>query len=408
MITTTPPGAQADPPARSRLLPAPVRRIATWWRSMSGPDKYRLYTRLVLQSALVFVVVMLIVSGTRTWPTVGVVAAGLGAIAGIEAQPDLALRATDRQRRLAWRFAVVAIGTVWVLAVVAARLGDGDAVRGAALTGSMTFLMACAGVIPFMPRYRWPTLIAGGLATAVALGGIGELRVGAILIVAGAALMWTSRSTAWGMQVLTELEEGKRATAELEVAEERLRFSRDLHDVVGRAFSAIAVKSELAATLARAGATDRAVAEMDEVKELAVSSMEDTRSLVRGYRGIDLGTEVAGARSLLSAAGCGLRVIGTPDDVPADLHEAAAWVVREGVTNIVKHSAAGQAVLTLSPSGLVLRNDGALPPAGDAGRGEGAPSGLDGLRGRLRAVGADVDGAREGEEFVLTATWEEA
>ncbi|MGX9293177.1 sensor histidine kinase [Tsukamurella paurometabola] len=397
------PAAAVEPPARTRLIPAPVRRAVAWWRAMPGVERYRLYTRLVLQSVMVGVVAALLISGARTWPTVLIILAGLAAVAGIEAQPDLAIRATERQRRLAWRFAVCGITAVWVAAVAAARVGGAVDEREAAVTASMVFLMASAGVIPFLRR-RWLVLVPVAILTPALARGPEALPIGLLLLAVGAAFMWTSRSTVWGMQILTELENGKRLAAELEVAEERLRFSRDLHDVVGRAFSAISVKSELAATLARAGAVDRAAGEMDEVKALAVSSMEDARALVRGYRGIDLATELAGARSLLSAAGCTLRMIGAPEDVPPALHEAAAWVVREGTTNIVKHSAASQAVLTLRPSGMVLRNDGARVRSG----GEGAPSGIDGLRARLRAVGADLDAAHDGDEFVLTATWEAA
>ncbi|TWS21586.1 histidine kinase [Tsukamurella asaccharolytica] len=370
---------------------------------MPGVEKYRLYTRLVLQSVMVGVITMLLISGTRTWPAISLVIAGLAAVAGIEAQPDLAIRATGRQRRLAWRFAVAGVAGVWLVAVVVAQLNGAVDEREAAVTASMSFLMASAGVIPFL-RHRWFVLIAGAILTPLLLRGPEGWKITLLLLLVGTALMWTTRSTVWGLQILTELENGKRLAAELEVAEERLRFSRDLHDVVGRAFSAISVKSELAATLARAGAVDRSAAEMDEVKALAVASMEDARTLVRGYRAIDLDTEVAGARSLLSAAGCHLRIIGEPGAVPPAFHEAAAWVVREGTTNIVKHSTATQAVLTLRPSGLVLRNDGAGPATG----GDGAPSGIDGLRGRLRAVGAGLDATHEGDEFVLTATWEAA
>ncbi|KXO98736.1 sensor histidine kinase [Tsukamurella pseudospumae] len=407
------------------MIPARFGKSLDWWHAKSSADKFRLYTRAVLQIVMITFVVMMATSGTTLWPVIGIVVAGLASIAGIEAQPDLSIRATDRQRRIAWRFALAGLGAVWSAGVVGAQIAPhiGADPAGSRVMCSVAYAMATCAVLPFV-RHRWALLLVAAAATALLLRPTNAPAFFALLLAIGVLLMWTSRTTVWSLQILTELEEGKRAAAELEVAEERLRFSRDLHDVVGRAFSAVAVKSELAATLARAGAVDRAVAEMDEVKALAVSSMEDTRSLVRGYRGIDLGTEVAGARSLLSAAGCELRVIGTPDDVPTDLHEAAAWVVREGVTNIVKHSAAGQAVLTLSPSGLVLRNDGVLRPERDEGAraasrtepldgARAAPgsvegSGLDGLQGRLRAVGAGLDGAREGEEFVLTATWEEA
>lgn len=367
---------------------------------MSGADKYRLYTRLVLQSVLVGVVVMVIVAGTRTWSVVSIVIAGIAAIAGIESQPDLAIRATERQRAIAWRFSVGVLAAVWLVSVILANVVDGEGARNAALTASFAFFMASASVLPFV-EHRWWLVLFGAVASTLLLTPHSPLTLGPILFGVAAVLLWTSRMTVWGLQVITDLEHSKQVEAELTVAQERLRFSRDLHDVVGRAFSAVAVKSELAATLARAGATDRAATEMDEVKALAVTSLEDARALVRGYRNISLGTEVAGARSLLSAAGCGLRVIGTPGDVPAEFHEAAAWVVREGTTNIVKHSSATQAVLTLSASGLVFTNDGASGP-------DGAPSGIEGLRGRLRAVGAGLDTARDGAEFTLTATWAEA
>ncbi|BDH59051.1 sensor histidine kinase [Tsukamurella sp. PLM1] len=383
-------------------MPGPLGRAADRWHGLSSADRFRLYTRLVLQVVLVTFVIMMAVSGASTVPVVGIVVAGLAAIAGIEAQPDLAIRATERQRRIAWRFAVAGLAAVWLAAVIAVQLGPLPHVSLAdgRVLASVAYAMATCAVLPFLRR-RWGLLILAAAVTALLLRPENAPAFFALLVAVGVALMWTSRTTVWSLQILTELEDGKRLAAELEVAEERLRFSRDLHDVVGRAFSAVAVKSELAATLARAGAADRAAAEMDEVKTLAVTSLEDARALVRGYRNISLATEVAGAKSLLSAAGCGMRVVGDPQDVPTSLHEAAAWVVREGTTNIVKHSAATQAVLTLGPSGLVLTNDGALPPS----RAGGAPSGLEGLRARLRAVGADLGTSRDGDEFTLTVEW---
>ncbi|TWS23303.1 histidine kinase [Tsukamurella sputi] len=388
---------------RSRVVPRPVRAAQDWWHETSSADRFRLYTRLVLQVVMIGFVIMMATSGKGTWPVVAIVVAGLAAIAGIEAQPDLAIRATDRQRRIAWRFAIAGLSAVWLGAIVVVQLAPrlGLALDDGRVVCTVAYAMAACAVLPFF-RHRWALLAVAAAATTLLLRPTQAPAFFALLLAIGVVLMWTSRTTVWSLQILTELEDGKRVAAELQVAEERLRFSRDLHDVVGRAFSAIAVKSELAATLARAGAVDRAAGEMDEVKTLAVASMEDARSLVRGYRGIDLGTEVAGARSLLSAAGCELRVIGEPASIPPAFHEAAAWVVREGTTNIVKHSTATQAVLTLASSGLVLRNDGAPLPSGD----DGAPSGIDGLRGRLRAVGADVVGTRDGDDFTLTATWE--
>ncbi|WP_019202256.1 sensor histidine kinase [Tsukamurella sp. 1534] len=379
-------------------MPSPVGRSLDWWHAKSGPEKFRLYTRLVLQSVLVAIVLSVVISGSSAFPVVGVVIAGIGALAGLEAQPELSVRATERQRHYAWWFAVACLAGVWIVSLVLARRDTVDGVDAKA-TAIFAVGMAAMSVLPFM-RNRWWWLLATAAVTGLLLG---DTRFVVVILVIGVFLMWTSQATVWSLQVLTELEDSKKVAAELEVAEERLRFSRDLHDVVGRAFAAVAVKSELAATLARAGAADRAATEMDEVKALAVTSLEDARALVRSYRDIDLRVEVEGARSLLSAAGCRLRLIGGADEVPPRFHEAAAWVVREGTTNIVKHSSATEAVLTLSPAGLVLRNDGVHRPDGE----DGAPSGIEGLRGRLTATGTVLDARRTGDEFTLKATWEE-
>ncbi|GAA1006730.1 histidine kinase [Nocardiopsis tropica] len=383
------------------MIPAPLRRVAAWWAGMSGPDKFRLYTRLVLQSAVISVVAMLAVTGIRPLPVIATVIVGLAAIAAVESQPELSMRADARQRRLAWRFAVICQALVFGAAVVIAlAAGDGPVRNGAAVTAFLTLLMASGSVLPFV-RHPWPILIAGSVLIMLLMRDADTALRLLIVFPIGVLLMWTTRATVWSLHVLSELEESRDMAAELQVAEERLRIARDLHDAVGRGFSAIAVKSELAATLVRAGAADRAATEMDEVKSLAVTSMEEMRSLVRGYRDVDLAGEVAGARSLLAAAGCRLTVTGSPDDVPTRFHETAAWVVREGTTNIVKHSTASAAELTLRADGLELRNDGA-PDAPS-----GAPSGLAGLAERVHTVGAQLRTTGEAGDFVLAVTWEE-
>lgn len=368
---------------------------------MPGPDKFRLYTRAVLQSALVSVLIMLAVTGIRAWSLAGILIVGIAALAAVEAQPELSMRADDKQRRIAWRFAVLAQAAVFTVSVAVAVLAAPSPVANdAAVTAFLTYLIASGSVLPFV-RHPWPLLVAGAVIIAVLMRDADTLLRLAVALPLAVALMWTTRATVWSLNILSEVEASRDMAAELHVAEERLRFARDLHDVVGRGFSAVAVKSELAATLARAGATDRAAAEMDEVKSLAVTSMEEMRSLVRGYRDVDLAGEVAGARSLLSAAGCRLTVEGSPDDVPTRFHETAAWAVREGTTNIVKHSTAGSATLALRANGLELRNDGAPDAPG------GAPSGLAGLAERVHTVGARLDTTAGDGAFVLTVTWEE-
>ncbi|MCB8799131.1 hypothetical protein LJD40_26770, partial [Escherichia coli] len=85
---------------------------------------------------------------------------------------------------------------------------------------------------------------------------------------------------------------------------------------------------------------ERAAAEIHDVEELARGALVDVRATVRGYRGVNVLTELANARSALTAAGMDAELPGAADEVPAKYRELFGWVLREGVTNIVRHSQA--------------------------------------------------------------------
>ncbi|MFF2086919.1 sensor histidine kinase [Nocardia sp. NPDC058176] len=378
-----------------------MSRLVTWWRALSGPAKFRLYTRCTFHVAIVAVVGGMVAAAASPWSMAVIVFAGLITIAAVDGQPELATFPTVVSRRWTGTALIVTLSVLWLVAAVVVRVADDKAITDDARTvGLFATVLAALAIVPFH-RYRWRLLLVISLATGLAFGE--SLMVGLLLAVGAAATGYlvagTTLLTVWGLRVVDELEHAKRVEAELQVAEERLRFARDLHDVVGRGFSAIAVKSELAAALSRAGDTERATAEMDEVKTLAVESMGQMRTLVRGYRNIDLRGEVAGARSLLSAVRCRLVVEGDAAKVPQRNHEVAAWVVREGTTNIVEHSSATTATLTLGAAGMSLRNNA---PHGATGE----RSGLRGLAERLAAVGATLDVTASADEFILEIHWE--
>ncbi|WP_410875219.1 sensor histidine kinase [Nocardia sp. A7] len=377
-------------------------RATAWWHELSGAAKFRLYTRLSFQAVIVVLVVVLAVSAASVVPVLGIVVVGIAASAALEAQPDFATVPGVVARPRMLPVAIVVLVALWAISGVVARwASDESTVLSARAVGLSAVFMAIFAVIPFT-RHKWWILIGISAATPLLVFGTplgAGLRGAVVCLFTGIFAILLTRITVWGLGIIDELERTKGVEAQLQVAEERLRFSRDLHDVVGRGFSAVAVKSELAVALSRAGDTDRAVAEMEEVRTLAVESMGQMRTLVRGYRNIDLRGEVAGARSLLSAAGCELVVEGDAAKVPAAFHEVAAWVVREGTTNIVEHSAATTATLTLGGSGMSLRND---RPQGAIGE----RSGLRGLGERLAAVGATLDIATAGDEFALEIHWE--
>lgn len=238
------------------------------------------------------------------------------------------------------------------------------------------------------------------LILAVAVGGVflmittppGHALASSVMLL---FLAFAFRTTLWMVGLIWELDRSRVVRANLAVAEERLRFARDLHDVVGRNLSVVALKADLAAQLARRG-RDSAIDEMLEVRRIAQDSLDELRAVVSGYRTADLSVELAGARSLLASAGIDCRVIGdvTFDGEPAG---ALGWAVREGVTNVLRHSEARTCTITLRGRILTMSNDGATTSSFRFG------SGLTGLRERVSALGGSVTAALEApNRFVLT------
>ena len=216
------------------------------------------------------------------------------------------------------------------------------------------------------------------------------------------AWVWVLLTAMWlnALRTTKELDRARRSSARLAVAEERLRFARDLHDVFGRTLSAVALKAELGAAQAEHGRPE-AVATMREVQAIATDALAEMRTLVRGYRETDLTTEVAGARSLLEAVGITVSTVIEPVALPPAVARCLAWVVREGTTNVLRHAAATavELVLTRDADGitLTLGNDG----VGDAAPGAG--SGLTGLAERLEEVGGSLSSEVRDGRWVLTA-----
>lgn len=213
------------------------------------------------------------------------------------------------------------------------------------------------------------------------------------LLVIVAVGVFTSRTTAWMLDLVWQLDDAQQVKADLAVAEERLRFARDLHDVAGRALSVVALKAELAAKLSGRGRPE-AADEMLEVRRIAQESLAELRAVVNGLRTAQLDEELAGARSLLAAAGITCRVIGEAVGLGARTQTALGWAVREATTNVLRHSEARECTIELdrAPDGtvsLIMTNDG----AGNGRTRHG--NGLVGLTERITEVGGTVSAERE-------------
>ena len=177
-----------------------------------------------------------------------------------------------------------------------------------------------------------------------------------------------------------QLSQAREQIARLAVGEERLRFARDLHDLLGHSLSVIALKSELAGRLIKS-TPGQAAHEIEDIEKVARDALREVREAVTGYRQPTLASELAGANEALAAAGIEYHIDQDHAPLPAAVEAVQAWAVREGVTNVMRHSQAKRCAIR------IINKDGlAIVEVIDDGRG-GMPeagSGLRGLEERVR------------------------
>jgi two-component system sensor histidine kinase DesK len=188
------------------------------------------------------------------------------------------------------------------------------------------------------------------------------------------------------IQANQQLSQAREQIARLAVGEERLRFARDLHDLLGHSLSVIALKSELAGRLIK-NTPGLAAHEVEDIEKVARDALREVREVVAGYRQPTLAAELAGAHEALTAAGIQDHVELDRAPLPPAVEAVFAWTVREGVTNVMRHSQAKRCAIRISS-----RDSHATIDVVDDGRG-GTPqpgSGLRGLRERVTDRGGTL------------------
>ncbi len=191
---------------------------------------------------------------------------------------------------------------------------------------------------------------------------------------------------------IRELHTTRRELARLKVQEERLRLSRDLHDLLGQTLSMITLKSELARHLI-AESPERCAQELSDIERVARQTLREVREAVAGYRQPRLISELEAARQLLSSAGITYQIDPINETLPSALDAMLAWTVREGVTNIIRHSRARQCRIYLTRregtvEAEVLNDGGARAPVESTVR---RGLGLAGLSERVSALGGHME-----------------
>ncbi|MGW4544055.1 sensor histidine kinase [Streptomyces chartreusis] len=259
-----------------------------------------------------------------------------------------------------------------------------------------------------MPQLRPVGLVVGVLAGGVSVfhdgwGGLDIAYATWISTMVTAAILSLS-------EAVRQLRTAREELARRAVEEERLRFSRDLHDLLGHTLSVIVVKSEAARRLA-AGDVAAAQAQLNDIEAVGRQALTEIREAVTGYRQGTLRDELDRAVSALRAAGIEPVVRRSGPPLVPQTEALLGWVVREAVTNVVRHSGAARCEIVVAGSGgervrLTVTDDG----GGGGGRGQAVPpgavggTGLKGLAERLTTAGGTLTagrGPRQG--FVVTA-----
>jgi two-component system, NarL family, sensor histidine kinase DesK len=253
-----------------------------------------------------------------------------------------------------------------------------------------------AGLL-FTPRLATP-LILGLVTAAMGTQWLVSGRVDPMMLIElafGASAMALRQLTF----TLEELRQAREQLAQLAVAEERLRFSRDLHDLLGHSLSVMAIKSELAGKLLPAR-PEEAHRQMEDVQQSAREALRKVRATVAGYRQPTLQSELEGARQLLEAAGITPELEVDSEPLPLAVDNVLALAVREGVTNVIRHSRARRCRISIKfgPTLASLRvvDDGQPGEASTEGG-----TGLLGLSERARALHGEVHAGRSGDGFEL-------
>ncbi len=264
-----------------------------------------------------------------------------------------------------------------------------------------------ANVLPSVLRGRW---LAAALAVTVGTSMWAAWEVlphrssrvfqeAFVVLLAGLA----SAAFAALLDTVAELRRTRQELARVAVAEERERFSRDLHDLLGHTLSVMVVKAQAVRRLVGQD-PEAAAGHAADIEQIGRRALVDVRQAVDAMRAPSLAEELDGARLALDAAGIRTAIdrSGTAPDGRAD--ELLAWVVREGTTNVLRHSGASACRIELADRdgaiALTIDDDGVGTPTVPTLR----LGGLEGLRDRLAAAGGELAVERRGDGFRLVAT----
>ncbi|MGH3860515.1 sensor histidine kinase [Actinokineospora sp.] len=251
---------------------------------------------------------------------------------------------------------------------------------------SVPGLLAGTALLVFRPATGWLGFVAVVTSVPWAQGSSGLIDV-FLAVTATVITGLVTYGLTWMAGSVSELRAARRALAEAAVAQERLRFARDLHDLLGLSLSAITLKAELAHRALKVDPA-RAAQELGEIISIARLALADVRLVAGGYRDLSLNEESRSVESVLAAANVDVRMDLRYGELRAEVRTVLATVLREGVTNVLRHSRGGHCEISVRRHGdrvvLEIVNDGVSVSF------EGPGNGIRNLTERVATVGGDL------------------
>ena len=180
---------------------------------------------------------------------------------------------------------------------------------------------------------------------------------------------------------------------------EQERVARDVHDGIGHSLTALNLKAQLALRLLDQEQYAQARGELEQLSALAVDALDSVRTTVQGLSRQDLAAELAELRQACNDNNLEFTVAGSAEQVPMQLRSHVAWILREAVTNVLRHAHASRIVLQLEPEHVSIEDDGDGLQASTPGHG------IRGMQERAKQFGASctVGASRLGGTSVQVA-----
>lgn len=247
----------------------------------------------------------------------------------------------------------------------------------------MVMFQAMTHVLLLPWRWALPSMLLMSL-TVLVLAFVLRVPIAAGLAVMGTVMAWGIGYGVRQQMLQEELEAAQQRNAVLAVAAERERIGRDLHDLVGHSLTSLTISAQLARRLLDKD-PEAARAQLEHIEATVRQALADVRATASGMQHVRAATEIASARTVLATVGIQAEVPTALPPLHDDLAELFGYVIREGVTNVVRHSRATRAQISVEEDCVSIEDDGVGIPQG------AERSGLRGLEARVALAGGRLE-----------------